>query len=135
MRSIPKTAKSRGRLYLFFHVDEEISHELQRNFDLCIPRKGIARPQSHFSHSHWDCSRAVPFLGIFVSNFRYCVFAVCTQAAAFGRNATLSCEREVIKRNTNINRISVGVWRHNRPTLKYKCFQLMRWSPQASLNY
>ncbi len=23
---------------------------------------------------NWDCSRAVPFLGIFVSNFRYCVF-------------------------------------------------------------
>jgi hypothetical protein len=23
-----------------------------------------------------DCSRAVPFMGIFVSNFRYCVFAV-----------------------------------------------------------
>jgi hypothetical protein len=27
---------------------------------------------------NWDCSRAVPFLGIFVSNFRYCVFAVHT---------------------------------------------------------
>ncbi len=25
---------------------------------------------------NWDCSRAVPFLRIFVSNFRYCVFAV-----------------------------------------------------------
>ncbi len=24
-----------------------------------------------------DCGRAVPFLGIFPSNFRYCVFAVC----------------------------------------------------------
>jgi hypothetical protein len=24
---------------------------LQRNFDLCIPRKGIARPQSQFPHS------------------------------------------------------------------------------------
>jgi len=32
------------------------------------------------SHSHecrnWDLGRAVPFLEIFVSNFRYCVFAV-----------------------------------------------------------
>ncbi len=25
---------------------------------------------------NWDCSRAVPFLEIFVLNFRYCVFAV-----------------------------------------------------------
>ncbi len=80
---------------------------LQRNFDLCIPRKGTARPQSQFPHlcvcerfiySHdpstyfpaaeyadrsweyknstqkhefrnWDCGRAVPFLGIYNSNF------------------------------------------------------------------
>ncbi len=77
---------------------------LQRNLNLCFPRKGIARPQSQFPHScvcersiyshvlptyfpaaeeadrseeyinrsqkhecrSWDCSRAVPFLGIFV---------------------------------------------------------------------
>jgi hypothetical protein len=58
-------------------------------------RKGIARPQSQFPHScvcersihfhdrstyfpaaEWDRGRAVPFLGIFVSNFRYCIFAV-----------------------------------------------------------
>ncbi len=83
-------------------------HALQRNFDLCFPRKGTARPQSHF-HIHvsvsdflysndrssyfpaaeyvdrpweyinrtqkhenrnWDCGRAVPFLEIYVSNFR-----------------------------------------------------------------
>jgi hypothetical protein len=25
---------------------------------------------------NWDCSRPVPFQGIFVSNFRYCVFAM-----------------------------------------------------------
>jgi hypothetical protein len=25
---------------------------------------------------NWDCGRAIPFLGIFVSNFWYCVFAV-----------------------------------------------------------
>jgi hypothetical protein len=30
-------------------------------------------------HECWncDCGRAVPFLGIFVSNFRYSIFAVC----------------------------------------------------------
>ncbi len=83
-------------------------------FRICIPRKGIAQPQSQFLHSsvcmsyiyvyshdrftyipaaeltdqkcinrsqkhecrNWDCIRAVPFLGILVSNLRYCVFAV-----------------------------------------------------------
>ncbi len=25
---------------------------------------------------NWDCGRAIPFLGICVSNFRYCFFAV-----------------------------------------------------------
>ncbi len=35
----------------------------------------INRPQKHEFRS-WDCGRAFPFLGIFVSNFRYCVFAV-----------------------------------------------------------
>jgi hypothetical protein len=85
-------------------------HALQRNFDLFIPRKGTARPQSQFPHScvcerfiytptigtpiflqqntqtyqgniyinrtqkhecrNWDYGRAVPFLGIYVSNFR-----------------------------------------------------------------
>jgi hypothetical protein len=27
---------------------------------------------------NWDSSHAIPFLGIFVSNFRYCVFALRT---------------------------------------------------------
>ncbi len=69
---------------------------LQRNLDLYIPRKGMPRPQSQFhihvsvtdipifgrsriarlisSQKHecknLDCSRAVPFLGIFLSNCR-----------------------------------------------------------------
>ncbi len=29
---------------------------------------------------NWDCDRPIPFLGIFVSNFRYCVFAVHVHA-------------------------------------------------------
>jgi hypothetical protein len=88
---------------------------LQRKSHLCIPIKGITRPQSQFplssfyerfiysqdrstyfpaeadrlwkyinrSHTHecrnWDLGRAIPFLGIFVSNFRCSVFAVCTR--------------------------------------------------------
>ncbi len=41
------------------------------------PMRGIHinRSQKHECRNG-DCSRAVPFLGIFVSNFRYCVFAV-----------------------------------------------------------
>ncbi len=33
------------------------------------------RSQTH-ECGNWDCGHAVPFLGIFVSNFRKCVFAV-----------------------------------------------------------
>ncbi len=36
----------------------------------------INRSQKHECRN-WDYGRAVPFLGIFVSNCRYCVFAVC----------------------------------------------------------
>ncbi len=35
----------------------------------------INRLQTH-ECGNWDWGRAIPFLGIFVSNFRYCVFAV-----------------------------------------------------------
>jgi hypothetical protein len=33
-------------------------YAMQRNFDLCIPRKGIARPQSPFPHS-FVCERSI----------------------------------------------------------------------------
>ncbi len=42
----------------------------------------IGRPWEYINSSetheceNWDWGRAIPFLGIFVSNFRYCVFAV-----------------------------------------------------------
>ncbi len=39
------------------------------------PEKNINRSQNHECRN-WDCSRAVPFLVRFFSNFRYCVFAV-----------------------------------------------------------
>jgi hypothetical protein len=35
----------------------------------------INRPQTHECRN-WDCGCAIPCLGVFVSNFRYCVFAV-----------------------------------------------------------
>jgi hypothetical protein len=31
----------------------------------------------------WDCSRAVPFLGIFISHFRYSIFAVLPDTSLF----------------------------------------------------
>ncbi len=35
-------------------------YALQRNFELCIPRKGIARPESQFPHS-CVCERSIYF--------------------------------------------------------------------------
>ncbi len=62
---------------------------------LCIPKKGIARPRSQFPHSckqfaySQDRSSyfpaAKPFPGIFVSNFRYCVFAVRVPKTPFSK--------------------------------------------------
>ncbi len=63
---------------------------LQRKSHLCVAFLGIARTKSQFPHScfwehiiwdyinslqtlecgNWDCGRAIPFLKIFVSNFR-----------------------------------------------------------------
>ncbi len=42
------------------------------------PIRGIYNINHSQKHEcrNWDCSRTVPFLEIFVSNFRYCVFAV-----------------------------------------------------------
>jgi hypothetical protein len=34
------------------------------------------RSQTH-ECGNWDCGQAIPFLGIFFSNFRYWFFAVC----------------------------------------------------------
>jgi hypothetical protein len=82
---------------------------LQRRSHLCIPRKGIAWPQSQFPHIHvsvtiyifpesvhiLSCRRilgiyksltnecAIPFLGIFFSNFRYCVFAARVETGSY----------------------------------------------------
>jgi hypothetical protein len=70
-----------------------VAETLQRKSHSFIPFLGISRPQSQFPHScvyeqfiysqDWstyflqqiDCCRENPFLGIFVSNFRYWFFA------------------------------------------------------------
>jgi hypothetical protein len=54
-----------------------------------IPFTGIYTVNRSHKHKcrNWDCSRAFTFLGIFVSNFLYCVFEVhsscCTYINAF----------------------------------------------------
>ncbi len=76
------------------NMNVEIGNEartLQRQFRLHIPFLGIARPQPQFPHScvcerfiysqahecrNWDRDPDIPFLEIFVSNFRHFVFAV-----------------------------------------------------------
>jgi hypothetical protein len=76
-------------------------NELQRRSDLCIPRNETARPRSQFPHScicerfiysqdvgkshecrNWERGRTVSFLEIFVSKFRYSVFAVRNEQVA-----------------------------------------------------
>jgi hypothetical protein len=37
----------------------------------------LNRSQTH-EFGNWDSGRAIPFLGIFVSNFQYWFFAVCS---------------------------------------------------------
>jgi hypothetical protein len=67
-----------------FHIHVSVS-------DLYIPRIGPhiilqqnrhTNPRNIWDMRHecrnWDWGRAIPFLGVFISNFRYCVFAVRT---------------------------------------------------------
>ncbi len=67
-------------------------YALRGKSHVCIPFLGMARPQSKFPHScvcerlifsqyrsayfNWDCGCAIPFLGIFVSNFS--VLVLCS---------------------------------------------------------
>ncbi len=121
--------RKRERVSITLLLDPEvIQPELctaQRKSHLCIPRKGITRPQSRFPHScfhipmigppiflqqnrqidrgninraqkhectrrNWDWGRAVSFLGIFVSNFLYTVFAVWSSSSLFiGREVSM----------------------------------------------
>jgi hypothetical protein len=41
-----------------------------------FPERELRGLSQKHEYRNWDCGRAVPVLGIFVSNFRYCVFAV-----------------------------------------------------------
>ncbi len=41
------------------------------------PIRGVCKSLTKHECRNWDSSRAIPLLGILVSNFRYCAFAVC----------------------------------------------------------
>ncbi len=43
---------------------------------ICGPILGIKNRSQTHECRNWDWGRAIPFLGIYVSNFRYCVFAL-----------------------------------------------------------
>jgi hypothetical protein len=82
-------------IYVF---PEKELRSLSPNFHIHVPVSGLEVPrigQHIFRHlkrqtdcentnpsqthecGNWDGGRVIPFLGIFVSNFRYCVFAMC----------------------------------------------------------
>ncbi len=67
-----------------FHVHVSVSDlfpGLVHIFSCCRVGKSIVGLYKSLTHTHgcgnWDCGRTIPFLGIFVSNFRYCFFAAC----------------------------------------------------------
>jgi hypothetical protein len=47
----------------------------------------INRSQKHQCRN-WDCGREVPLLEIFVSNFQFCFFAVCTYNSYLYKSST-----------------------------------------------
>ncbi len=55
------------------------------------PIRGIYKSLTKHECWNWDYSRAVPILGIFVSNFQYCVFAVWKAQLHVIRALAISC--------------------------------------------
>ncbi len=69
-----------------------------------------------------SCSRAVPFLGMFFSNYRYCVFAVHILAEAFNQTARTTKHWAGKYKKRQIRR-----WSHSgqiRPLMEYKGLRL-----------
>ncbi len=108
-RSVHKTPHIFLHVFLFlelrglspsFHIHESVS-------ELYIPRIGppiscrkiarsilgiyINRSKTH-ECGNWDCGHAIPFLGIFVSNFLYCVFAVVAKKSSVSSRWSLHCK-------------------------------------------
>ncbi len=49
----------------------------------------INNSQTH-EYWSWDCGRAISFVGIFVSNFRYCMYCTCSKSALSSKSCSLS---------------------------------------------
>ncbi len=62
---------------LFMNIRPYIIH-CNENPIYVFPEKELRRlnPNFHIQSGNWDWGRAIHFLGIFVSNFRYCDFTV-----------------------------------------------------------
>ncbi len=59
-------------------VSDLYSHNRSTYFAAGRPTVGIFNRSHKHEFGNWEWGRAVSFLGIFVSNFRYSVFAVCS---------------------------------------------------------
>ncbi len=70
----------------FIHSQDWSTYFLQQNRQIHRGNVHINRSQTH-ECGNWDCGRAIPFLGIFVSNFRYWFFAVHRYTQKNFRNA------------------------------------------------
>ncbi len=88
----------------------------------------INRSQTH-ECENWYCSRAIPFLGIFVSNFRYCVFAVCVD---FLVSSALSAheiwhKQQNLKIRFNLQFSCVkNLWNLSKPGINLKIIKFSR---------
>jgi hypothetical protein len=60
----------------FIYSQDQSTYFLQLNRQIDHGTICINRSQTH-DCGNWDCGLAIPFLGIFVSSFRYCFLAVC----------------------------------------------------------
>ncbi len=69
------------------------------------PIRGIYKSLTETLIGIWDCSSAVPFLGIFVSNFRFDVFAVKATNSPQGMKTTAASVSWIIRRATTTSLI------------------------------
>jgi hypothetical protein len=62
----------------FIYSQDQSTYLLQQNWQTHRGNTYIIRSQTQNVEIGWDWGPDIPFLGIFVSNFRHFVFAVCT---------------------------------------------------------
>jgi hypothetical protein len=73
---------------------------LQQNRQIDCGREYLHRSQTH-EYGNWDCGRAISFLGIFISKFRYQFFAVWTRGQEGGvTRRCVHCNTRCVHCNT-----------------------------------